>query len=709
VDTAAAVPLIATAGKLSVGYPLPHVPREACPDLIEWLVQEIHARPNWLVIEGPTDAGKSVLAAQVLNALPLPAKRITPSEVFDPGALGGNFCLLIDPLESGSSLPFHRSNARQSPLSSLLQEVATKHLRRPVVFCTRESSVADSVENFARITRNAERYADRIEFKRVFIDSFTPAEKRKFLDDLAIPNSDSAIRESLLRVMPRLPSSPGMMRVLAELTLNSLREILDCADADPVIDLTQTILEAWFPRAFRDAESMRFLASIAAVQGLQVNLQALKDADDWLSALDEGTFADLLEEQIKRGHLKRNGQHVRLIRFARLAFSNNPQLHSLCGCADGTALRTKYYQRLVAMFDPERMRDDTTTAGRSINDRIDAALALFNAGYLRGSFEQLIAANMGDGRDEPTLAYAVRTADRLFTNAAHGPRINKTVVELVVEAFDPVYNRTCAERIQICRILRSFVGDYDRPGRPNADDLQLHQPLLLLLKTWWSTLSWFGHTGTYDAAVAAEALITSATLLRCEQSTNSKPESVKSDFMEQVVKGIRRGAFRENDHLLIPALVRCVTLLNGEYDVYGWRSTRWRSDVFGDVDETWIDLAIQIRDDAVRKTAPHSATGGMIVDKRRLDFQRPAPSYLDNGAMIRLICARGDTTSMQDVDCKVQFNPNLLYWLGCTLEHAFLRACAIELQRHAVGSESAHAVMINARAAAQYIRELSGS
>jgi hypothetical protein len=704
--------LITTAGRLSVDYPRPRVPREACQDLIQWLAHEMRARPNWLVIEGPTDAGKSVLAAQVLNGLPLPARRMTPSSVFDPGILGGDFCLLIDPLESGSSsLPLDRVNARQSPLSSLLQEVATKHSRRPVVFCTCESSVADSVEDFARVTRNADRYADRIECKRVFIDSFTPTEKRKFLDDLAIPDSDITIRESLLRVLPRLPSSPGMMRIFAELPLNSLREILDSADSDPDTDLTHTILKTWFPRAFRDAESMRFLASIAAVQCLQVNLQALRGADDWLSALDDATFLDLLAEQIKRGHLKRtyNGKHVRLIRFARIAFTNNPQLHTLCGCEDGSALRTKYYQRLVAMFDPGAMSDDTAAAGRSMSDRIDAALALFNAGFLRGSFEQLIAATMRGAREEPHLASAIRTADRLLENASDSPRINKPVVELIVEAFDPVYNRTCAECIQICRILRKFAGDYKRPNRPNVDDLQLHQPLLWLLKTWWSTSSWFGNTGSYDAAVAAEALITSATLLSCEQSISSKPESIKSDFMEQVVRGIRREAFRENDHLLIPALVRCVTLLNGEYDVYGWRSTRWRSDVFGDVDQTWIDLAIQLRDDALGKTEPNPATGGVIVDMRRSDFRRSPPSYLDNGAMIRLICARGDTTSMQDVDCKVQFNPNLLFWLGCTLEHTLLRTCAIELQRHAISSESAHMVMINARAAAQYIPELAGS
>src|SRR5262249_9222479 len=139
------------------------------------------------------------------------------------------------------------------------------------------------------------------------------------------------------------------------------------------------------------------------------------------------------------------------------------------------------------------------------------------------------------------------------------------------------------------------------------------------------------------------------------------------------------------------------------------RSTRWQSDVFGGVDQTWIDLAIQIRDDALGKTAANPATGGVIVDMRRSDPQRSAPSYLDNGAMIRLICARGDTRSMRDVECKIQFNPNLLFWLGCTLEHTLLSTCAIELQRHAVASESAHTVMINARAAAQYIRQLSGS
>jgi hypothetical protein len=162
------------------------------------------------------------------------------------------------------------------------------------------------------VASNAERYADRIAFKRVFIDSFTPTEKHQFLDDLAIPDSDSTVRESLIRAMQRLPSSPGMMRILADLPLNSLREILEDADTDPDSDLTQIILKAWFPRAFRDADSMRLLASIAAAQCLQVNLDALRGADDWLSGLDNGTFAELIDEQIRRGHLKRsyNGRPV---------------------------------------------------------------------------------------------------------------------------------------------------------------------------------------------------------------------------------------------------------------------------------------------------------------------------------------------------------------------------------------------------------------
>ena len=138
-----------------------------------------------------------------------------------------------------------------------------------------------------------------------------------------------------------------------------------------------------------------------------------------------------------------------------------------------------------------------------------------------------------------------------------------------------------------------------------------------------------------------------------------------------------------------------MTLLRGEYDIYGWKTPLGRSQVFGDVDQIWIDL--------------HSARSEAIVEMRRSDFQRSAPSYLDIGALLRLICARGDTTSLQDLDCKVQFNPNLLFWLGCTLEHPLLRTCAIELQRHGIGSEAAHTVMINARAAAQHIRRLSVS
>jgi hypothetical protein len=379
-------------------------------------------------------------------------------------------------------------------------------------------------------------------------------------------------------------------------------------------------------------------------------------------------------------------------------------LQSLCGYTDSSALRIKYQQRLVAIFDA----DGPQVAGRSITDRIDAALAIFNAGFLRGSFEQLIAANMRDGHEAPPLANAVTMADRLLSNTANLPRINKTVVELIREAFDPAYDRTCAERMQICRILRKFASDYSAhyASRPDVDDLELHRRLLDLLKTWWST-SWLGHSGLYDAAVAAESLITSATLLSCGQSVSRRSESVASDFTKDVANGIRREAFRGNDHLLIPALVRCMTLLNNEPIEYAWKTPMGRKQWFGDVDQTWIDLATQIRDDALGRIRPRSAVTETIGDMRRSDFQRSPPSYLGNEALIHLICARGDTTSLLNVDSKALFNPNLLFWLGDTFEHSLMRDCAVELRRSGIPFEGTHTVMISARKAAQHIRWLS--
>jgi hypothetical protein len=226
-----------TGGRLAVNHPGPHVKRDACVNQIKWLEHEIRARPNWLIIEGPTDAGKSVLATQVLDGLSLPSKTVTPSAVFDSGTLGGDFCLLIDPIESGSGLGMDQGNVHLSPLEALLYQIAQKHPQRPVIFCTRESAVADFIEQFALRTRSLERYSERIQCKRDFIDSFTPDEQRRFLDILGIP--DRTVHESLLRVVPRLPSSPGMMRVLAQLTVSSLRQILDLADTDPDADLTQ--------------------------------------------------------------------------------------------------------------------------------------------------------------------------------------------------------------------------------------------------------------------------------------------------------------------------------------------------------------------------------------------------------------------------------------------------------------------------------------
>jgi hypothetical protein len=490
------------------------------------------------------------------------------------------------------------------------------------------------------------------------------------------------------------------MRVLKDLPPESLREIVNFADADPEADLTQRILEEWLPAAFSDRTSMRLLASIAAVQCLQVNLKALGSADDWLSGLDDEVFASIIEEQIRRGQLRfsANKKSVDLIRFARLAFNNNKQLQAICGCADGEALRVRYVQRLVTMFGLDRPEKASGITSYSITDRIDAALALFNAGFLRGSFEQLIAANMRDGNERPQLASAVEAADRLFETPVHGHRINQDVVQLIIESFDPLYDRTCAERIAICRILRKFACDYDHSVIPSKHDVTLLELLIGMLKNWWS-----GSAAIVDAAVAAEALVASATLRHCLRSGSEKSDSVAEQFLKEIsdVTGVSRHALSESDALLVPALVQSMTIL-GE-SVYAWKNEAVRNRYFGHVGDTWFELSILIRDDAQRKDAP---LAGALIDMRKPNQLGIRPTLLDIGALIRLICARGDVGNLRHVDSKIQFNPNLLFWLGWTLDHRLLCRCAVELRRYCSSSYGDYQVAISARAASQRIKEL---
>jgi hypothetical protein len=148
--------------------------------------------------------------------------------------------------------------------------------------------VADTVKKFARRTQAAERQADRVECRSVFIDSFTPDEKRQFLSELAFDDEDGSLRDSLLRIIDRLPSSPGLLRVLADYP-DILPDVVGDADQDPDASLSNRILRHWIPRAFRDEQSLRVLACIAAAQCLQVNLEALKAADDWLVSPAQGS------------------------------------------------------------------------------------------------------------------------------------------------------------------------------------------------------------------------------------------------------------------------------------------------------------------------------------------------------------------------------------------------------------------------------------
>lgn len=689
--------------------------RDILPDLTTWVGPDpIWQRRSpttrrWLVIEGPAGSGKTVLATQFLNSLADRAHvlRVDPTTVSAIEDLGFGAAVCLDPLgRDVRSSPGSGSAGLQALLAHLRDHAGV------AVFCTRSRSMSASIRKFGE--------AAGIEPKRVCLDVLSLAEKRRLISRALQECDEPELVDQVLRFAGRLPGSPALMRALADLGPEITRKIVELAER-PETDLPTAIMNSWAARAVAgEPEATRLLAALAAVQVLRVDVSCLTAAYPWLDELGSTRTNELLLELEARGFLERTGtlNEVRIIGLPHRLLAGQDRLIAAFGVAEPEALRSNY-RRLIYK------RASGSTAAL-----VETALLTFDHILLKGSFEDLQTSAMERSNSGGIYASAAETADSLFRDNAGRIAITSSLAELVEEAFADGTGRTCAERIQLCRLFRrmlhaSATGQHDR-ARPSTET---YERLRILFENWWLPNRQADSTAEFDAYVGAEAMITDAAFrFALEADAMSRTGTARANdgralgiFLDTFrgVSGRYPTLVHPSTHLLLPALVRALHELKAGTVATGWAQQHGAPEWVRQLDMRWIETAVLIAEDARpdRRRRQVSAAmdrvrGGLgtpdiVIDLAHRHWSGAARSEDTDGIegavgidrLVAYLALMRHGLAPSSRETLFMFNINTAYWLSEIFDHALFKAVIPLLGQaaHDAGARDGHHVTVGLR------------